>query len=74
MDRLQHTDRTDDIIRNCMASNVPESKIVNRKIEQAYKQIRSMQSMPAAAKTTTDKMSGKNTIRRASAKPRRTSG
>ena len=49
MDRLQHTDRTDDIIRNCMASNVPESKIVNRKIEQAYKQIRSMQSMPAAA-------------------------
>ncbi len=74
MDRLQHTDRTDDIIRNCMASNVPESKIVNRKIEQAYKQIRSMQSMPAAAKTTTDKMSGKNTIRKASAKPRRTSG
>lgn len=70
----QHTDRTDDIIRNCMAANVPESKIINRKIEQAYQQIRSMQSMPAEAKTAADRMSGKSTVRRAAAKTRRTSG
>lgn len=68
MDRLQHTDRTDDMIRNCMASNLPESKIINRKIEQAYQQIRSMQSMPAETKTAPDRMSGKSAVRRASTK------
>ena len=35
MDRWQQTDPVDDIIKNGMAAKVPESKLINRKIEQA---------------------------------------
>ena len=49
MDRWQQTDPVDDIIKNGMAAKVPESKLINRKIEQAYAEIRSMQSISAGA-------------------------
>ena len=52
MDRWQQTDPVDDIIKNGMAAKVPESKLINRKIEQAYAEIRSMQSMSAGAEKT----------------------
>ncbi len=44
MDRWQQTDQIDDIIRDHMTRKVPESKVVNKKIQNAYEEIRARQA------------------------------
>ena len=60
MNRWQQTDRTEEIIKNRIAANVPESKIVNKKIDKAYEKIRAMQ---AAAETASGRKSAQNAHR-----------
>ena len=60
MNRWQQTDRTEEIIKNRIAANVPESKIVNKKIDKAYEKIRAMQ---AAAETASGRQSAQNAHR-----------
>lgn len=55
MGRWQENDMTEEFIRNCTLVKVPESKVVNKKIEQAYQEIRQMQHTAESSKENPNK-------------------